>query len=128
MMVSGYRLTKSRILRESNDFDVVFNNPDYRLSVGYFLILAKESQLSFSRLGMVISKKNVPKSVHRNRTKRLIRESFRKQLLVKNLDIVILARKGITAKENDVLTASLDKGWQNLDQSEQAKVKQRQGK
>lgn len=128
MMMLGCKLIKSRILSESKEFDVVFNSPDYRLSVGYFLILAKESQLSFSRLGMVISKKNVPKAVQRNRTKRLIRESFRKQLFVTDLDIVILARKGIAAQKNDVLAAALDKGWQNLDQRKQAKAKKGQGK
>ena len=67
--------------------------------------------MGVSRLGMVVSKKNVGLAVERNRIKRLIRESFRKQLQLyvdPGMDVVFLAQKGSAEKENKVVSANLE--------------------
>lgn len=56
------------------------------------------TERDYSRLGMVISKKQIgKKSVHRHRARRLLRESFRllQNKITKPVDIVLVARKGI---------------------------------
>jgi ribonuclease P protein component len=67
------------------------------------------------RLGLVVSKKCEKTSVGRNRIKRLIRESFRHhQTQLSGLDIVVLARPGITKRTNSEIFADLHKHWGNV--------------
>ena len=50
-----------------------------------------------ARLGIVVAKKNIKLAVDRNRLKRLVRESFRKQQLgLLGLDIVVIIKKDAT--------------------------------
>jgi ribonuclease P protein component len=83
-------------LIHASEFDAVFGHPDFRVSLPSFLFLVKHNVSGFNRLGMVISKKNVPTAVARNNVKRNIRECFRQQPLLgkHGLDIVVLARRG----------------------------------
>jgi len=83
-------------LIHASEFDAVFNNADFRISLPSFLFLVKRNAYGSNRLGMVISKKNVPTAVARNNVKRNIRECFRLQPLFGEygLDIVVLARRG----------------------------------
>lgn len=104
---------KTWILSTPKEFDRVFRHPDSRLNAGKFLILASQNQLPYNRLGMVISKKNVARSVDRNKLKRLIRESFRAHDSL-SLDMVVLAAKGAGKLENRVIFTSLDKAWKQL--------------
>ena len=68
-----------------------------------------------SRLGLVVSKKNISKSVERNRVKRLIRESFRKnKSQIPNLDVVVLIRKGIDVLPNVIISSKLNSLWDDL--------------
>ena len=56
------------------------------------------AEWDYSRLGMVVSKKQIgKKSVVRHRARRLLRESFRllQNKISKPVDIVLVARKGI---------------------------------
>ncbi len=48
-----------------------------------------------ARLGIVVAKRNIPKAVDRNKTKREIRELFRiHQLKDYGLDLVVMTRNG----------------------------------
>lgn len=68
--------------------------------------------LSEARLGLAISGKAVPRSVDRNRIKRLARESFRaRRAALPALDIVILARSGAAAAPAAQLRETLDRLW-----------------
>jgi ribonuclease P protein component len=64
---------------------------------------------------LVIAKKNVGKAVHRNRIKRLIRQSFRTQKsTLDKLDLVVLARKDADKLENQAIAIQLAQLWQDL--------------
>jgi ribonuclease P protein component len=78
-------------------------------------MLAIKQQTNQSRLGMVVAKKNISKSVERNRIKRLIRESFRHaRLQLPGLDIVVLIRKGFDNVPNLVISSKIDALWKDL--------------
>ena len=64
---------------------------------------------------MVIAKKNVSKAFHRNRIKRLIRNSFRNTARnLPSLDIVVLARKNVSELDNPLLADKLKVLWGDL--------------
>ncbi len=78
-------------------------------------VLARRNDGGLARVGLAISKKHVRRAVDRNRIKRVVRESFRLHLeLLQGLDIVVLARGGIAAKNNQELRAALNAHWNKL--------------
>lgn len=110
---------KSQRLLVPREYSEVFNSPQYRVSGRHLLLLARPTDASIARLGLVISRKNVGNAVKRNRIKRLSRESFRKHKVNgQALDIVLLARPGISKLGNRAIIEMLDKALQQLlDQS-----------
>ncbi len=91
-------------------FEQVFKNHRVRFSHKYFLLLARRSPevCKSSRLGVIISKKNIKLAVKRNQLKRLIRESFRVSLTeAPNTDIVVLARQNINSAPHEELSSLL---------------------
>lgn len=103
---------RSQRLLNAADFQNVFSEPPLRASHQHCLILAKPNNLGYNRLGLVIAKKNIRLAVHRNRIKRLIRESFR-HLPSNNagIDAIVLARKGLGEVDNPGVTQIMDKQW-----------------
>jgi len=80
-----------------------------------FTVLANPASEKNVRLGLAISKKMVARSVDRNRLKRLIRESFRlNRTKMRDLDLVVMARKGSHNQSNQVLSDSLLKHWKRI--------------
>lgn len=80
-----------------------------------WLILYRLNDLDTARLGIAVSKKNVRKAVQRNRIKRIIRETFRKNReSLGAIDIVVLARRGVSEKSNRLLNAGINAQWQKL--------------
>lgn len=95
------RFHKSCRLLDSLAFERVFNNPDFRVSNKYFLILGYWSELDTARLGVIVAKKHIARATQRNRIKRQVREAFRtRKLALGSADLVVMARKGLQLVEN----------------------------
>jgi len=76
--------------------------------------LVCKNKYNYSRLGLIIAKKNVKLAVKRNRIKRIVRESFRNQNLIKNLDVIFLVKKGIGELSNQELRDQLEIQWEKV--------------
>ncbi len=96
-------------------FKAVFDGAPCKASGPSLLLLARPNGLQQSRLGLVIAKKSVRRAVDRNRVKRIARESFRlhRSSLV-DLDIVVLARKGLGELDNAALHVLFSDMWRRL--------------
>ncbi|WP_261842973.1 ribonuclease P protein component [Aliamphritea ceti] len=102
-------------LLTGGDFKHVFNRASLKISDQHLLILACPNELDHSRVGFVFSKKNIRLAVNRNRVRRIIRESFRlEQQQLPNVDIVILARKGLGDMENEQVHKLIKRSWSRL--------------
>ena len=98
-------------LLSQRDYQQVFKNP-IRSSDQYFTILAIVNDRDLARLGLAIAKKSIAKATQRNRIKRMIRESFRhQQVNMSNIDLVVLAKRGLERASNEEMQASLIKHW-----------------
>ena len=106
----------SRLLKPA-EFKLVFQKP-IRSNDDCFRILARANGIERHRLGMAVSKKACAKAVGRNRIKRVIRESFRHQMVArdvdKTLDFVVLPTAVARTQSNKALDASLLAHWQRL--------------
>ncbi|SJM95094.1 protein C5 component of RNase P [Crenothrix polyspora] len=100
-------------LRKPAEYRNVFDNP-VKSSDQYFTLLAKKNSFDHPRLGLAIAKKNIKKAVCRNIIKRTVRESFRIQQGLGNVDIVVLARRDAVDVPLELLRKSLEKHWLKL--------------
>lgn len=95
-----YKFLWKQHIRRPAEISVVFKQGK-RFSFVCFTLIFLATQRNYSRLGMVISKKNCRLAIRRNRIKRLIREQFRlNQQAISDNDIVVVLRSPI-AKIND---------------------------
>ncbi len=102
-------------LLTGGDFKQVFSRASLKVADQHLLILACPNDLDHSRIGFVLSKKNIRLAVNRNRVRRIIRESFRlNQLHLPNVDIVILARKGLGDLDNEQVHTLIKRSWSRL--------------
>ncbi|HLD84481.1 MAG TPA: ribonuclease P protein component [Coxiellaceae bacterium] len=84
-------LSKQRI-RQAAEFDSVIQQGK-SLTSGCFVLFRKPTQLDYSRLGIIVSKKHCRLAVNRNRLKRIIREQFRlHQQNFLGVDVVIMLK------------------------------------
>ena len=104
----------------ASDFQKVFKAPN-KIATPDLLFLYSENKQTHSRLGMAIAKKQLPLAVDRNRIKRLIRESFRKQRQhLTSIDVVVLARKSLINMDNTRVQEQLDILWNQLIEKSEA--------
>ncbi len=114
-MSVDFTFPKEVRLLTASDYSNVFQDVKLRVSSKNFLILARPYEKDHPRLGIIIAKKNVKLAVERNRIKRQLRETFRKQrLLLPSLDIVLLTKKGVDEQNNFLIAKELDYLWQKL--------------
>lgn len=105
---------KSARLRRKADFDRIFAKSEKSVD-GCFTLLYRGNGLPHARLGLAISLRCARAAVARNRIKRVIRESFRRQQrALVGLDIVVIGRSGLSGRSNVELFASLTRHWETL--------------
>ncbi|XBC42313.1 MAG: ribonuclease P protein component [Buchnera aphidicola (Meitanaphis elongallis)] len=92
-------------------FKHVFDKSN-RVKCKEFIILEKNNALTFPRLGISISKKNIQYSHERNQIKRIIRESFRLiQHKLINSDFVVIVGSYSTDINRKLLVKKLENLW-----------------
>ncbi|MCW8452246.1 ribonuclease P protein component [Legionella quinlivanii] len=107
-----YRFTRARRLTNKKEFNRVFSQANKTVTSDFVILHCKSTEQS-ARIGFALSKKAVPQACHRNRLKRLLRESFRHSSLPA-VDIVILARPGVTNSSNESICTKLGSAWEKL--------------
>ena len=90
-------------LRDSREFQHVYRNGQ-RYDGVFITVFVIENQGLQHRLGVTASKKALGKAVHRNRAKRLLRESFRSnepslRTLARNYDWVLNAKTAVLSQK-----------------------------
>lgn len=109
------RFTRQQRLTQASEFKDVFAKPCVKQGDANMLLLGKKNTHKTARLGLAVAKKQLKLAVSRNRFKRLTRESFRHHLdILKDLDIVVVARSGAKNKTNKELLDLLSKNWHIL--------------
>lgn len=107
----SFSFKKKEHLLKKLDFDRVFSLPTKKYS-SCFTVLFKRNNLHFSRIGLIVAKRNVSKANKRNTIKRIIRESFRinqvKQLC---LDLIVICNKQVTMMDKQTIRAHIDSLW-----------------
>ena len=108
------RFQKKNRLNTPAQFNNVFNTEKKSID-SQFVVLAKKNGLGYSRLGLVVSKRKVACAVLRNSIKRIIRESFRCNSIVKEgYDIVVLPQKKVKTRDRVLLRTSLSNHWESI--------------
>ena len=67
-----------------------------------------------ARVGLTVSRKSLPRSIDRNRFKRIVRETFRAALPLPCCDVVIMAATGARTTDRRQLAAELHEYWRRL--------------
>jgi len=102
------QFSKSFRLLSPKQFQFVFEKAQ-KFSNRHWTFIVRANHQAYPRLGLAIAKKQLAKSVWRNRVKRLARETFRqhKQAL-SGYDIVVLGRRGMQEVDNETLRKSFE--------------------
>jgi len=108
------RFTRSARINNARDYKIVFDQAR-RLHSPSLTVLVRRNETSNARLGLIVSRKCARAAVTRNRIKRLIRESFRReQSRLCGLDIVVISRATITKKTNEDVFSDLATLWNRI--------------
>jgi ribonuclease P protein component len=106
-----HRLTEKRAIREVFEKPAVVSDPCFK-------IMARPNGQACSRLGMAVSRKVDRRAVQRNRLKRLIRESFRKNIMagpaLTAADFMVLPRTQAVTISHEEVFERLDKLWKHV--------------
>ncbi|WP_445114497.1 ribonuclease P protein component [Acinetobacter sp. WZC-1] len=114
-VTSRYGFGTELRLRCAADYKGVFEGALFKVHQPGFMFLAKMTEQSNSRLGIIVARKKVRRAHERNRIKRLARESFRlNQHQLDLLDIVVMPKVGIEDISNAELHRQLQFAWQKL--------------
>ena len=94
-------------LRKQKDFTKIYNRGKSQGSK-FAVVIYRKNNLDYSRTAFVASKK-VGNSVERNRSRRLLRESYRKlrPMIAAGYDIIFVARKNILEAGQQEVQSSL---------------------
>jgi len=107
-----FAFKKTQRLLTKKDYNHVFEQAK-KIVTSEFILLFRENNLGYARLGLALSKKMIAKAHDRNRVKRLLREHFRQKQLPA-IDMIFLARQGVGKQTNTNINARLSKIWEKL--------------
>ena len=108
------RFSQNDRLVTSKDYQDVFAKAIKSADSAY-TVLAKPNSRSGPRLGVIVSKKNVPTAVARNRLKRIVRESFRTHKdIINAFDVVVICKSNSARTLNEKLFKQLQRHWKFL--------------
>ena len=114
-MNGRYRYPPTLRLLRPREFQAVFDGATFKVGEGHFLLLVRPNSLGHPRLGLVIAKKKVRRSVDRNRLKRTVRESFRlSQSALPPADVIFMARQDLSSQSGEALRSALDRAWKRM--------------
>lgn len=114
-MLKLNNLGKELKLKDPISFQRVYKNAT-KFSLKGINLLACSNELSYSRIGLSIPKKQIPRAVDRNRIRRVVREYFRlrhKELAV-HLDLVVVVYATLLELNNLEITKCLEVLWTKL--------------
>jgi ribonuclease P protein component len=107
-----FAFKKAQRLLTKKEYDHVFEQAK-KIVTSEFIVLFRENNIGYARLGLALSKKMIAKAHDRNRIKRLLRESFRQKELPA-VDMIFLARHGVAKQANSNINTRLSKTWEKL--------------
>ncbi len=107
-----FAFKKTQRLLKKTEYDHVFNQAK-KIVTNEFVVLYRNNELGYARLGLALSKKMIAKAHDRNRLKRLLREGFR-QTTLPAVDMIFLARNGVAKQTNLGINTILSKTWEKL--------------
>lgn len=97
------------MLRQRADFEAVLRSGS-RVASRNFVLRAHPNAVAYGRLGIIAGRKVAPRSVDRNRAKRLIREAFRTALAsLGPYDVTIQLRGDLRRELNNSVREELAK-------------------
>jgi ribonuclease P protein component len=86
-----------------------------RASDALFMVIARPNEVGHPRLGLAVGVKAAGNAVNRNRIKRLVRDSFRRQRQdLPAIDVVVNARAGAGPASNAQIAASVTALWARI--------------
>ena len=104
-----------RSIPSSEGFNEAFTKPDRKASTKHFMLLLKENDLGYARIGVAVRKKDIKLAVQRNRIRRKIKGSFRANILkLTAADYVVFVKKNIT-DDSAVIKKELEDLWQKIE-------------
>ena len=104
-------MSPKRSIPSKEGFKEIFSFPDQKFSTQNILVLSKENDLGFARIGVAIKKKDTKLAVDRNNIKRKIKGSFiSKALELPCRDFVVYVKRNLKGKEEN-LKKDLEKIW-----------------
>lgn len=99
-------------IQRSADFRRAFSSKRYSADK-YLTVYVVSNGINQARIGLITAKRHIPKAVHRNYCKRIMRDHFRthKHLWV-GLDMVILVRHSMDIRVIKNIRKRIIKHWQ----------------
>ena len=100
-------MLRKSTLRKQQDFKLAYNKGESKVS-RFMVVIYRKNNLPYSRIAYVSSKK-VGNSVKRNRSRRLMKESYRllNRRIRNGYDVVFIARNSINGHKCDEVRRSM---------------------